>query len=258
MSNVHREENSSFWELALATNAAFKGLLGSMGQSGHICSSAEGVDVYVDTGGGWENAQDIIAKSLDGSIRDGDVIVVAEKVVAASQNRIGPREILLDPDPKTVPPEILDELSEKWQKKLGFVVKPIHLLLADEYQDDKATLGVLDHNKACSELALTIQRISNVSVDVIISDTDTGLDVRMPLIGCITIGATPIGSTKGVILYEAMRCAVAAEFVRGHNLGIPIVICRPADRRRHREFVGEYRGYSGHLHISFENGIAYS
>ena len=30
-----------FWELAIATNAVVKGVLGSLGQSGHICASVD-------------------------------------------------------------------------------------------------------------------------------------------------------------------------------------------------------------------------
>ena len=135
-------DDDSLWELALATNAAFKGLLGSLGQSGHICASTEAIQVSLNLETGWRNIQQIIAAEIAEKIQDGDVITVAEKVVAASQKRIGPREVLNNPDPKTITLEQLENLAAVWQDKLGFIVKPIHLLLADEYSSNQSTLGV--------------------------------------------------------------------------------------------------------------------
>lgn len=242
----------------MATNAAFKGLLGSMGESGHICASTIPIQVKLDLSKGWEQIRGELAKAVAGELQDGDVLVVAEKVVAASQGRVGPREVLLMPDPKTVSPDELPSLAERWQDKLGMPIQPIHLLLADEYENNQATLGVLDHNQACFELAAAIKQENNKIVDVVISDTDTGLDIRMPLIGCVTICATPIGATAGLVLYEAMRCAVAAEFIRGHGKFIPAVICRPADRRKARHKMGLCRDYGGSLHISREKSLAHA
>ena len=96
------------------------------------------------------------------------------------------------------------------------------------------------------------------TVDVVVSDTDTGLDVRAPLIHTVTIGATPLGATAGLTLYECMRCACAAEFDRGHDRGIPLVLCRPARRCAQRERMGEHRGYDGVLDARREGGLTYA
>lgn len=247
-----------FWELALAVNAAFKGLLGASGQSGHICKQTIPIVINLLVENGWPSVVSAIAEAVRDRIQEGDVLVIAEKVVAAALNRLGPREVLLMPDPKTVHQDALEELASKWEETLGFPVKPIHLLLADEYGTDRATLGADDHNLRCAEVASEIQHTTGTTVDVIISDTDTGLDTRMPLIGTVTIAATPIGATAGVNLYEAMRCAVAAEFTRGHDRGIPIVICVPAERRRRRSDIGKARSYSGSLDVSKEPGVSYA
>jgi len=247
-----------FWELALAVNAAFKGLLGSEGQSGHICGRTIPVAIELPAEEGWTAVSSKIAAALKDVVHDGDVVVLAEKLVAAALGRIGPREVILAPDPKTLPPEALNELAERWKHNLGFDIKPIHLLLADEYGEDQATLGVDDHNLRCTEMAAVIRRQLGVNVDVIISDTDTGLDTRSPLIGLVTIAATPLGATAGVNLYEAMRCAVAAEFTRGHNRRIPVVVCVPAERRRHRPMMGRARPYQGTLDARQEPHIAHA
>lgn len=255
---VLHERPEWFWELAIATNAAVKGLLGSMNQSGHICAGVTEVQGRLDVGSGEDALVEQIVDRLNDVVSDGDVVVLAEKIFAAAQGRIGPRSVLLSPDPKTVPTAELAELARRWEQRLGFEVKPIHLLLADEYEDDKATLGADDHNGICANLAKAIEAILSRCVDVVISDTDTGLDIRHPLIGTLTIGATPIGATAGLTLYEAMRCACAAEFARGHNRLIPIVVCRPAARRSQREAIGEHRGYAGALNAAKEPGIAHA
>jgi F420-0:gamma-glutamyl ligase len=247
-----------FWELALAVNAAFKGLLGASGQSGHICKLTRPVPITISVEKGWSSVLSDISEAIKNQIQEGDVVVIAEKVVAAALQRIGPRDLLVNPDPKTVHPDVLKELANHWEAVLGFPIKPLHLLLADEYDKDKATIGADDHNLRCAEMANEIQSKLGVGVDVIISDTDTGLDTRSPLIGTVTIAATPIGATAGVNLYEAMRCAVAAEFTRGHDRGIPIVICVPAERRRHRNDMGKPRSYPGSLDIRKEPGISYA
>ncbi|CAN7290287.1 hypothetical protein LJR230_001335 [Trinickia sp. LjRoot230] len=246
------------WDLALAVNAAFKGLLGSMGQSGHVCSRTQAIERRLDLSIGWADTCDALADLLLGHLDSGDIVVVPDKICAVAQGRLGPGRILRSPDPKTIDPGLLPELAARYELELGFPVTPLHLLLADEHDGDRATLGTLDHNRAASELATRIRERCEREVDVVISDTDTGLDVRHPLIGCVTIAATPLGATAGLTLYEAMRCAVAAEFVRGHSRNIPVVICIPAHRCRHRTHMGAPRGYSGALHVSMEPGITYA
>lgn len=246
-----------FWELAIAVNAAFKGLLGSMGESGHICASTEAVEGEVDTTSGWEAALRQLCGLVSSSVQDGDVVVVADKVVSAALGRTGPRQILIEPDPKTVPANRLPELAAQWSDQLGFEVSPKHLLLADELGHDQATLGTDDPNRRAGQIAAALREAYGVKVDVVISDTDTGLDTRSPIIGTLTIGATPIGATAGVNLYEAMRCAVAAEFVRGHRRRIPVVVCRPAQRRSVRADISELR-YAGFLDAAREKGLTHA
>jgi hypothetical protein len=247
-----------FWQLALAVNAAFKGLLGASGQSGHICSRVIPVAVDLDLNAGWESVRAQIAMSLPNETSSGDVVVVADKIVAVALGRLAPRAIIRNPDPKTVSADRLPDLARHWSDELGFVIEPHHLLLADEYGDCQASLGADYHNERSADLAMAISEGRGLEVDVVISDTDTGLDIRQPLIGTVTIAATPLGATAGVNLYEAMRCAVAAEFTRGHTLGIPIVICVPAERRRAREDIGKARAYSGLLDANRETTIAHA
>jgi len=247
-----------YWELALAVNAAFKGMLGALGESGHICASAHGCTVSLDTDNGFESLMTQVAQAVAELVGDGDVVVVADKVVAAALRRIAPRALLTNPDPKTQPAQDLADLAQVWSGELGFPVEPTHLLLADEFPGDRMTVGTDVPNIRCAELATRIRAATGRGVDVLISDTDTGLDTRTFLINTLTIGATPLGATAGVNIYEAMRCAVAAEFVRGHHRGVPVVICKPAERRRVRAGIGEARPYPGFLDARREAGLTYA
>jgi hypothetical protein len=249
------------WEIAVAVNAALKGLLGAMGQSGHVCREAIAVTVRLDTGRGYPDLLAQITAAVRDTVVDGDTVVVAEKLVAAAQGRLGPAEVLTSPDPKTVDAETRAALAEKWSRHCGFAVTPLHLLLADEFTDPEhgpmATLGCDDHNGAAHDLAAAIRADTGVTTDVVISDTDTGIDVRTPLIGTLTLGATPVGATAGLNLYECMRCACAAEFVRGHDRGIPVVVCRPARRCADRPRMGGHRGYAGAIDRAREGELTY-
>ncbi|WP_431936239.1 hypothetical protein [Micromonospora sp. RP3T] len=249
------------WEIAVAVNAVVKGLLGAMGQSGHVCREAIPVQVGLDTEAGYPAVLAQAVDALRDRVRPGDAVVIADKVLAAAQGRICSADVLDSPDPKTVDESTRVTLARSWQERSGMPVTALHLLLADEYthpsQGRRAVLGCADHNAAAHDLARAIRSELGVVVDVVVSDTDTGIDVRRPLIGTVTFGATPLGATAGLTLYECMRCACAAEFVRGHDRLIPLVICRPADRCADRRQMGLHRGYGGVLDRDREGGLTY-
>src|SRR5437588_12945930 len=77
-----------FWRLALATNAAFKGLLAASGQSGHICCRTVPVSACLDLMSGWESLKNQIVSALPEETSSGDVVVVADKVVAFALGRL--------------------------------------------------------------------------------------------------------------------------------------------------------------------------
>jgi hypothetical protein len=259
-----RERSDEFWELAIAVNAMAKGLLGSMGESGHVCQRAIPLARRLEPEAGMDVLLDAFADlaGSSGELQAGDVLVVPDKLLSIAQGRIGPRELLVDPDPKTVDADRRAELAERWSAECGFPITPFELLLADEYRtpggDARCTVGARDHNGCAHALAGRVRERAGLTVDVVVSDTDTGLDVREPLIGTLTIGATPLGATAGLTLYEAMRCACAAEFTRGHARGVPVVVCRPAARCSRRPGCGEFRGYHGALHARHEPGLTYA
>jgi len=96
-------EADRFWELAIAVNAAFKGLLGSMGEirsclrarsaSRRGCGSAARLA---------SGPVATLAKLASPLVVSGDTVVIPDKIVAVAQGRIGPRRILREPDPKQI------------------------------------------------------------------------------------------------------------------------------------------------------------
>ncbi|MED3648644.1 hypothetical protein P4475_17895 [Halalkalibacterium halodurans] len=255
--------DKKIWDLAISVNSVFKGLLGSMGESGQIASRTVPVGTWLDTNTGIHQLIEDIALSLKSKdLEDGDVVVVAEKPFAVSQRRLVPQDLILRNDPKKLDEEGRKLLLEKLKGYIDTPIDKADLILADMYEDDivgrVSTVGAYNHNELCSKVSSAILKHINKKVDVVISDTDTGIDVRDTIIGCITLGATPVGCTKGLSLYEAMRASCAAEFTRGSTAGIPIVICKPAERCRIRNNIGDFRGYHGKLSYNKEGKIAFA
>lgn len=252
----------SFMDFALAVNATIKGWMGSIDQSAAITAKVIPVSVQLDTGKGMDALTDQMIKALgEHELLDGDIVVTSEKIIAIAQGRLFPLRLLNDTDPKTHDRASVEELLEQVR---AYVADADYqdLLCADSLPDHEpepmATAGVRDPNRVAAQLAGAIQERLDRTCDVVVSDTDTGLDVRQTLIGTITIGATPLGATAGLVLYECMRVANAAEFCRGSGRTIPLVICRPHKRRARRVGTGEHRGYAGRLDAAREELKAFA
>ncbi len=256
------EVDKMIWNLAVATNATIKGLLGYTGAGGSYNKKVIGVPATLKPEKGYENLKEqLISVLKKQDLQDGDVLIFSEKIFAVSQNRLIPFSMILENDPKKMDINRRKDMAKEIEKLINQPVNNIDLILADTYNAEdgttKATVGVYNPNRVAFEIAQLIKKEINKSVDVIISDTDTGADVCQTLIGCISIGATPLGATKGLCIYECMRTTVSAEFVRGSDRGIPIVICKPIKRHTGRKYIGEYRGYDGRIDYLKEEGIAF-
>lgn len=251
------------WNLAISTHSLSKGLMANMNGGGHITDRIIPIKKKLDPEKGLASLIKQICDSLNSVyLEGGEVIVVAEKLLAVSQKRLVPYTILVDPDPKKIDEKLRLELAKKYSKKYKMVITDKDLILADTYFDKKgnkfATIGARDHNRLAKKIADAIKNQYGCVVDVVISDTDTGIDIRYPILGFITIGCSPLGSTAGLTLYECMRVASAAELMRGTNKGIPIVVCKPRERNKSRPNIGSYRGYKGLLSIKKEENIAFA
>jgi hypothetical protein len=261
---INKNIEEQIWNLAIATNAVIKGLLGSMGASGQIAARTVPIKVELPVNDGLDTLLTSIAEACTKEdIEDGDVVVTAEKPFAVAQRRLVPLEIIAKRDPKKQDEIGRRALISEIRTHISTPVEDEDLILMDWYVTDPdlgpmATVGAHNHNHLAYLVAEAIIEKTKKDVDVVISDTDTGIDVRKTIIGTITIGATPLGATKGLSLYECMRAACAAEFTRGSARRIPIVICKPAGRCRTRVGIGEYRGYDGKLRFDREGRIAFA
>jgi F420-0:gamma-glutamyl ligase len=257
------EVDEKLWNLAIATHSIVKGLLGAMGMGGAFSESIIEVKQRLYPEKGYEDLKKQVVDAIKerGQLQNGDVVVVTEKIFAAAQNRLIPIDLILERDPHKINLKQRMEMAKDIEKLLDAPVNETDLILADTYvmesKEVMATVGVYNPNKVAYEIAQLIKQDFDVDVDVIIKDTDTGVDVCETIIGCFTLGATPLGATKGLCLYECMRNAVCAEFVMGHNKGVPIVICRPIARNIERKDMGEFRGYDGRLDYEKEDGLAF-
>src|SRR5690606_1360647 len=121
------------WEIAVAMNAAIKGVLGAMGQSGHVCRTAIPVETTLDTDQGYEALIGQATAAVRDLVLPGDTVIIADKVLGLAQNRIAPAELLTTPDPKTVDEPTRQVMATEWTERLGFPVTSLHLLIADAY-----------------------------------------------------------------------------------------------------------------------------
>jgi F420-0:gamma-glutamyl ligase len=258
---VAPDRDDRLMQLAQAVNTTFKGLVAVEGQGGHIAKSVIPIKTRLQPESGEESLLGEIVESLSSAdLRDGDVVVVSESLFAIAQGRLFPLKILYECDPKTTDDAGREIALARIQE---FVpdTDMADLLCADalpEQSPPMATAGMRDPNGVAFDLAERLRNGLGRRCDIVISDTDTGLEVRKMLIGCITIGSTPLGATGGLVLYECMRVASAAEFCRGASRGIPVVICRPHQRRAARPNIGQPRGYAGRLSFERERLIGYS
>ena len=245
-------------QLAQSVNAAIKGERAARGIGGQTTNEVIPIRYKLNCDHGIEALFGQVIESLDGKIVEGDIIVISEKVIATAQQRFFPRELISSCDPKATDEEGRLELLNLVSKYVHDV-DDIDLIMGDFITDSKGneliTCGVGRPNQIAAEIAERLRAQYHVDCDVVISDTDTGLDVLAPLIGCVSIGATPIGATAGLSIYDCIRVANAAEECRGSSRGVPIVICRPHVRCRFRSYRGEYRGYEGRIDATRERKL---
>lgn len=261
LSEVNDMIRAAQLEMFQAVNAAVKGFMGAQGEGGQIAKEVVPVqcDLHPERGVD-ELVAEIVAAVEKRGLRTGDVLVISEKIFAIAQGRLFPLSLLYEHDPKTTDREGRADLLREVASHVPDVTDT-DLLLADALEDwpagPMATCGIRDANAIALSVSEAVAGRTGSVCDVVISDTDTGAEIREQVIGCPTVGATPLGATGGLVLYECMRVACAAEYVRGSSRRIPIVVCRPHDRRRKRTGLGRAR-YSGMLDARRERLVGFA
>jgi len=253
---IRNEMRSIQMELAQAVNASVKGYMSYIGEGGQVAKNVEPVHAELQPEKGYVALlNQIVVVLKKENLKSGDILVISEKIISTAQGRLFPLELLYSEDPKMTDLDGRMDLTKKVKEFVPDITSQ-DLLCSDSLltwpEGAMATAGVSDPNTVAYEIAKLVHDELGITCDVVVSDTDTGLDVRETLIGCITIGASPLGATAGLVIYECMRVANAAEFARGSSRGIPIVVCHPHERRTVRNSMGEHRGYNGRLNASKE------
>lgn len=234
--------------LWMGTHAALRGIQAAEGDAGQIAARVSPIKMIVEEDTSFEE----LVSSIQDNLQDGDIVAVSEKIVAITQRRVASRVLLKGRDPKFLSYDERCALAKELQTTLNFPVSTYHLTLIDHLPDGMMTVGTFDANRYCSKLSEKIKHCTDKCVDVLIVDSDTGVDLCQPLTGLPTIGSTPIGATAGITYYDCLRVSAAAEYVRGHNRLTPIIIVHPSERNCSRIDIGAYRGYSGSIHVSME------
>lgn len=244
--------NAELMGLWMSAHASFRAIQALDSQGGQVAASSINVMRNINENSGIDS----IVDSLQGQmLEDGDIIVVADKAVAIAQGRVISKKILSELDPKFQNKSEREKLAKNIYEYSGHTMTSRQTMLIDYLNEEEISLGATNHNVLCKEISLLIYEKFGVKVDTVISDSDTGVDIGEPIIGIPTVGASPLGATAGLSFYETLRVTAVGELARGHNKGVPIVICKPSFRNKFRSNIGEGRNYQGSLHISLEKEL---
>lgn len=238
--------------LWMGAHSAIRGLQAADGEGGLTAARATPLAAVVTEQAGLGQ----FVEALDtADLESGDTVVVADKVIALAQGRVAPRALLGGADPKFLPPAERRALAARLSAACGVAVSARQMLLIDHLDEARVSLGGDGHNAACAWIAEALEERRGVCVDVVVVDSDTGVDRGTPIVGVPTVAASALGSTAGLTMYELFRVAAAAEVVRGHTRGAPLVRLQSAARNRARPGMGRARHYPGTLSIAMEAEI---
>ena len=218
-----------------------KGLASALGAGSGITHTMVPVESPLLHSGDDILVPSLVSEVADG--QDGDIVVVASKVVSLEQQRVV--RLAAAPDISTAERrEILRcALSEEF---LDVDMRDV-IMLDRSTVEFEYILGPADPNRAAHKFATRLMEQTGIHVDVVISDSAAGVSKGEALIGCPTFLSTPVGVTAGLSLLHAQRCASGAEIVRNTRPLHPFTVVRPeSSRSRSRALVGEFR-YEGFL-----------
>jgi F420-0:gamma-glutamyl ligase len=235
--------------LWMSSHAAFRAWQSQAGEGGHVANQVVGIPAEIAEHCGIEGLVD----ALNGAdLGDGDILVIADKCVSFAHGRVFPRSHLDGQDPKFLDPHSRRDYARRLSHSLGHPVSERQLLCIDFVGSDRASISIGDHNRVCAAVASAIAERFGPTLDIVISDSDTGVDYGMPLIGAATVGASSLGATAGLSPYEAMRVSAAAEILRGHGKRVPFVLCKTNPRNARRPHAGSARHYPDTFDLSRE------
>lgn len=178
----------------------------------------------------------------------GSVITIASKLVSVIQGR---RVIDVDLYRK-LPTLNLESLATALAVLEPGSTERDALILDIGQAEGELILSPLDPNGYAHSISARISSQWGISCDTVIVDSGAGADKGLEEIGIPTFFATPLGCTRGLLLVQAQRCAVAAEYHGNLRTRTPVCVITPESfRSRERRGIGGLR-YNGYLDASRE------
>lgn len=242
--------------LAQAASAGLHGLLDGWADGGDGLVSVRALPGDLVTGEGLAGLAGSVGRAV--AAADGDVVVLRARDVAVAQGRVAPLERFRECDPLATDAEGRTALAAGLRRDLGFAVTPDDLLTAELVAGPCLTLGVEDANQAAFEVARAVLEHGGAHVDVVLAQPDDAAAVRERPLGAFAVGSTPLGATAGLVLYECVRIATAAEACRRRQGASGAVVGRLCARRARRDGVGLHRGYPGRLDAPRERLLGFA
>lgn len=234
-------------------NYSLKGLTGALGRGEGLTKFLRSISVHLEKNNKLNDLTNAIVSTK--LLKNGDVIVVPSKIVALLEKRFV-YGLTVENYNKCITDFDFAQKNLKMADKSPFTKKD---QIGLDKIDPKKKLGIRypkDPNLSAYKIAKSIQNKSGVKADVVVSDSDSGGQKGLILIGCPTIIATPIGATEGLRFFYCMRAAVAAEITWNNVKDTPVVLIQPPENYavRLRKDVGKLR-YKGFLDASKEEDV---
>jgi F420-0:gamma-glutamyl ligase len=231
-------------------NAVLRGIVSAHGSGGGITGEVIPVRTHLHIVSYEQLVADVVKAVSHAGITDGDVLIITSSVIAHAQGRIVPAGAI----PKETgcrdrtPHLMSDTKRQEYARSISvteqLACSALDVLLSDTALlkgDERILLAPERPNDVAYDIASSLLRARSIRCDVVVKDSDAGT-CGGAIIGHSTLVATPLGATKGLSILDAMRVAAAAEVLMGKTNGIPLVLCRPANRVvRERRKCGERR-----------------
>ena len=189
---------------------------------------------------------DLVADRLQSVLRDGDVVVVTQKVVSKAEGRL----VDIDPDDPTAHKALVAAESVRILRRRGelimsetrhgFVCANAGVDLSNVERGQAALLPI-DSDRSARRIRDGLRARLGVSVGVIVSDTfgrPWRKGVTDVAIGCAGVaGVVDLRGTEDALgrtlmvteVCVADEIAAAAELVMGKNRGVPVAVVRGVD-----------------------------
>jgi F420-0:gamma-glutamyl ligase len=232
-------------------NAVLRGVISALGGGGGITCELIPATTNIVVKGYDDLLSQLIKLCRQLNLQSGDIVTITSSILSMAQGRIVPlgavpkQAGLRGGVPDLMTDAELEELAAKIASEYEIYCQPRDILLSDTFYADNQTAILLapeDPNRIAFEFSQLAYNETGCVIDTVIKDSDAGNRRGRLVIGTPTLIATPLGSTKGLSILEAMRIAAASEVLMGKKNLVPLVVSRPANAVvRNRLGMGEQR-----------------